>query len=55
MLRITENYFDVRKALQKAGKQFRFMLYPGNRHGVTDTAQQAHLYTLMSDFLLERL
>ena len=34
---------------------YGFMLYPSNRHGVTDTAQQAHLYTLMTEFLTNRL
>ena len=38
-------------ALQKAGKQFELMLYPNNRHGITDAQQSYHQYRLMTDFL----
>ena len=31
------------------------MLYPKNRHGVKDDAQQEHLRRLMTDFILEKL
>jgi dipeptidyl-peptidase-4 len=42
--------------LQNAGKQFEFMTYPTQRHGVQrDTMQQKHLYTMMTDFVLKNL
>ncbi len=42
--------------LQKAGKQFEFMTYPTQRHGVQrGTMQEKHLYTMMTDFVLKNL
>jgi dipeptidyl-peptidase 4 len=42
--------------LQKAGKQFEFMTYPTQRHGVqAGTMQQKHLYTLMTSFVERNL
>jgi len=42
--------------LQKAGKQFEFMTYPTQRHGVQPgTMQQKHLMTLMTDFIERNL
>ncbi len=41
--------------LQKAGKQFDFMVYPKNRHAVRAPEQAAHLRKLMYDFVLENL
>ena len=37
--------------LQKAGKQFEFMTYPTQRHGVVDPRQQKHMYQMMTDFI----
>ena len=38
--------------LQNAGKQFEFMTYPTQRHGVQrGSAQEKHLYTMMTDFV----
>ena len=42
-------------ALQKAGKPFRMMIYPKQRHGVVDPAQLRHLRGLMLDFIEETL
>ncbi len=41
--------------LQKAGKQFDLMLYPTQRHGVTDPRQAHHMYTMMTEYLLKNL
>ena len=41
--------------LQKAGKQFEMMIYPGSRHSVRNKQQLAHLRELMTKFVLENL
>jgi dipeptidyl-peptidase-4 len=41
--------------LQKAGKQFDFMAYPTQRHGVANQPQQKHLYQMMTDYILKNL
>ena len=41
--------------LQKADKQFELMLYPTQRHGVTNPQQVKHLYTTMTEFILKNL
>lgn len=41
--------------LQKAGKDFDLMIYPRNRHGVTDPLQNRHLRELMTRTILEKL
>jgi len=38
--------------LQRAGKSFEMMIYPGQRHGVTDPRLNKHLRQLMFDFIL---
>nr|HQU92800.1 DPP IV N-terminal domain-containing protein [Pyrinomonadaceae bacterium] len=40
---------------QKAGKQFDLMLYPTQRHGVTNPAQVHHWYSMMTDYVLKNL
>jgi dipeptidyl aminopeptidase/acylaminoacyl peptidase len=40
---------------QKAGKQFDLMLYPTQRHGITNPAQVKHWYTMMTDYVLRNL
>ena len=50
-----QNSIQLILELQKAGKQFHFMLYPGTRHGIEDPHQLYHLRTLMTDFILENL
>jgi len=42
-------------ALQHAGKQFRFMVYPRVRHGIASQKQQRHLFQMMVDFVREKL
>lgn len=42
-------------ALQQANKSFDLMIYPSNRHGVTDPKQQFHMYQMMTNFLKREL
>lgn len=41
--------------LQKAGKQFDLMIYPTQRHGVTNPPQVHHMYSMMTDYVLKNL
>ena len=41
--------------LQKADKQFQFMPYPTQQHGVSNPLQVKHLYTMMTDFVEKNL
>ncbi|MCI0588228.1 MAG: DPP IV N-terminal domain-containing protein [Planctomycetes bacterium] len=50
-----QNTLQFAKALQDAGKRFDLMLYPGNRHGITDAKQRRHLYETMAAFFRENL
>ncbi len=38
-----QNTLQLVQALQKAGKSFDMMLYPGNRHGIRDEKQRHRL------------
>jgi dipeptidyl-peptidase-4 len=45
-------------ALQKANKQFRFMVYPGGNHSYFGTGNPfiyLHIFTMMTDFIVENL
>ena len=41
--------------LEKAGKQFEFMIYPKSRHGVADPALVKHMREMMLRFILKNL
>ncbi|MEP7270784.1 MAG: S9 family peptidase [Acidobacteriota bacterium] len=41
--------------LEKAGKQFNFMMYPRSRHGVSDPQLVKHMREMMLKFILENL
>lgn len=41
--------------LQRADKQFDLMLYPTQRHGITNPALVKHWYTMMTDFIYKNL
>ncbi|MBL8677465.1 MAG: prolyl oligopeptidase family serine peptidase, partial [Alphaproteobacteria bacterium] len=41
--------------LQKLGKQFDMMIYPTQRHGITDPRQAHHMYTMMTDYIVKNL
>ncbi|MEM9996398.1 MAG: S9 family peptidase [Bacteroidota bacterium] len=49
-----QNTIVMVEALQDAGKQFDFMLYPGQAHGAL-YGQAVHYFTLMTDYLAEHL
>jgi len=40
---------------QKAGKQFDLMIYPTQRHGISNPAQVKHWYSMMTDYVLRNL
>jgi dipeptidyl-peptidase-4 len=42
-------------ALQKSDRDFRLMLYPKSRHGVTDPLLVRHMRQMMTDFILANL
>ncbi|HVE58652.1 MAG TPA: S9 family peptidase [Pyrinomonadaceae bacterium] len=51
-----QNAMKLIYELQKAGKQFEFMTYPTQRHGVArGTMQEKHLYTMMTNFIERNL
>jgi dipeptidyl-peptidase-4 len=49
------NTIQLIYALQKAGKQFEFMIYPKSRHGVTDPLLVKHMRQMMTDFIVQNL
>ncbi|CAN5378394.1 S9 family peptidase [soil metagenome] len=50
-----QNTMQLVYELQKADKQFELMLYPTQRHGITDPDQVKHWYTLMTEFIEKNL
>jgi len=46
---------QLARALQKGGKQFELMVYPSNRHGITDPMQVYHQYRMMTYFFQNSL
>lgn len=50
-----QNTMQLVYELQKAGKQFDLMIYPAQRHGVTNPAQVKHMRQMMTDFILKNL
>jgi dipeptidyl-peptidase-4 len=50
-----QNTIQFAYELQKAGKQFRMMLYPRSRHGVIDPLLVKHMRAMMTEFILENL
>ncbi len=44
-----QNSIQMIDALIKAGKQFRFMPYPGKTHGIAGTADRDHLFHMIED------
>ncbi len=49
------NTLQFAAGLQNAGKQFDLMIYPSNRHGITDPQQRFHMQRLMTEFLIRNL
>ncbi|RMG67277.1 MAG: S9 family peptidase [Calditrichaeota bacterium] len=50
-----QNSIQMIDRLIDAGKQFRLMVYPGQRHGIAATSDRVHLFNMMLDFLNENL
>lgn len=50
-----QNTMDMISALEKAGKQFEFRLYPNKNHSIYGGNTRLNLYQLMTDFILRKL
>ena len=50
-----QNATQLAYEFQKAGKQFDLMVYPTQRHGITNPAQVKHWYQMMTDWVLRNL
>jgi dipeptidyl-peptidase-4 len=49
-----QNSVQLVDALQAAGKQFQFMMYPDRNHGIAG-GRSIHLYTMMADWITNNL
>ena len=50
-----QNSVALAEALQRAGKQFDFMMYPNQNHSIGAQGAPLHLFTLITDWLNENL
>ncbi len=50
-----QNATQLVSALQQAGKQFDFMMYPNKNHSISGGNASLHLYTLMTEWLEKKL
>jgi len=50
-----QNTVQFANELQKHDKQFDLMLYPTQRHGITNPQQVKHMYTMMTEYILRHL
>ncbi len=50
-----QNSVQMIDALIKAGKQFRFMVYPGKTHGISGPDASMHLFHMMEDHFAQDL
>ncbi len=50
-----QNAVHMAAALQEAGKQFEMMVYPGRNHGIYGGNTRLHLFTGLTQFLVEEL
>ncbi len=50
-----QNAIQMADALQAANKQFDFMVYPGRNHGIYGGTTRLHLYTMLTEYLVENL
>jgi dipeptidyl-peptidase-4 len=44
-----QNSIQMVEALVKAGKQFRFMVYPNKTHSIRGADDRAHLFHMIED------
>ena len=50
-----QNAVELQNALIRAGKQFQSFYYPNRTHSIFSQNARPHLYTMMTNFLLENL
>ena len=50
-----QNSAEMATALLEANKQFQFFAYPNKNHSIAGGNARAHLYTMMTNFLKEKL
>ena len=50
-----QNSVEMVDALNKANKQYEFYMYPGKNHGIYGGNTRLHLYTKLTNFILENL
>ena len=50
-----QNSMDFAEALVQANKQFEMQFYPNKNHGIYGGSTTIHLYTRMTDFIMENL
>ena len=50
-----QNSVEMVDALEKANKQFDTYYYPNKNHGIFGGLTRLHLYTKMTNFLMEKL
>ena len=50
-----QNSVEMVTALQKSNKYFDFMMYPDKNHGISGGNSRLHIYTLMTNFIFEKL
>ncbi|MEM6327506.1 MAG: S9 family peptidase [Bacteroidota bacterium] len=51
-----QNTYAMADALQREGKQFEMMIYPGRSHGIYEgRGTRLHLYTMMTEFIRDTL
>jgi len=50
-----QNTMQLVMALEKAGKHFRLLAYPGGRHGIGGLDMRRHLFAEITDFLTTSL
>ena len=50
-----QNSVEMATALHKANKQFDFMMYPDKNHGISGGNTRLHIYSLMTNFIVEKL
>ncbi|MGA8154440.1 MAG: alpha/beta fold hydrolase [Terriglobales bacterium] len=50
-----QNSVQMVEAFIQAGKQFRFMVYPGKTHGISGAADRTHLFHMIDDHLEQEL
>lgn len=50
-----QHSIELMKALNEAGKQYRFLAYPNKNHGIGSGTTSVHMFKAATEFLLEKL